>query len=42
VALLHDGRIIEYGTPAEIEGSANPVVRQFIEGRAEGPIQITG
>ncbi|MGV3724944.1 MAG: ABC transporter ATP-binding protein [Actinomycetota bacterium] len=42
VAMLHDGRIIEYGKPAEIRTSGNPVVRQFIEGRADGPIQIVG
>ena len=42
VALLHDGRIIEYDAPAQIRESENPITRQFIEGRAEGPIQITG
>lgn len=42
VALLHDGRIVEYGTPEEIRATENPVVRQFIEGRAEGPIQVIG
>ena len=42
IAILHDGRIIEYGTPAEIRASDDPVVRQFIEGRAEGPIHIVG
>lgn len=40
VALLHAGRIVEAGTPREIRASENPVVRQFIEGRADGPIQI--
>ena len=38
VAMLYDGVIIETGTPAEIQASANPVVRQFISGRAGGPI----
>ncbi|MGB9907364.1 MAG: ABC transporter ATP-binding protein [Candidatus Saccharicenans sp.] len=38
VAMLYDGRIIEVGTPGEIRNSANPVVQQFINGRAEGPI----
>jgi phospholipid/cholesterol/gamma-HCH transport system ATP-binding protein len=41
-ALLHEGRIEAIGSPAEIRESSNPVVRQFIEGRAEGPIQIVG
>lgn len=42
VAMLHDGHIIEYSTPAEIRTSENPAVRQFIEGRSDGPIQIVG
>lgn len=42
VAMLHEGRIIEYGTPAQIRSSGNPAVRQFIEGRSDGPIQIVG
>jgi len=42
VAMLHDGCIIEYGTPAQIRASENATVRQFIEGRSDGPIQIVG
>lgn len=42
VALLHEGVIAEYGTPDEIRASQNPAVRQFIEGRVDGPIQIVG
>jgi len=38
IAMLYDGVIIETGTPAEIQASSNPVVRQFISGRAGGPI----
>ncbi len=38
IAMLYKGRIIETGTPAEIQASANPVVRQFIHGQAHGPI----
>lgn len=38
IAMLYGGRIIEEGTPEEIRNSANPVVQQFINGRAEGPI----
>jgi phospholipid/cholesterol/gamma-HCH transport system ATP-binding protein len=41
VALLHGGRIVQYGTPDAIRESEDPVVRQFVEGRAEGPIQVT-
>jgi len=38
VAMLHDGRIIEEGTPDRFQRSTNPMVQQFIEGRAEGPL----
>ena len=38
IAMLYKGKIVEVGTPAEIRGSSNPVVRQFVEGRAHGPI----
>jgi phospholipid/cholesterol/gamma-HCH transport system ATP-binding protein len=39
VALLNKGRIVEVGTPAEIQGSRHPVVAQFISGAIEGPIE---
>ncbi len=35
VAMLHDGRIREVGTPARIEGSEDPAVKQFIQGEVE-------
>lgn len=38
VAMLHHGRIIEQGTPQEFRRSANPIVQQFVEGRARGPL----
>ncbi len=38
IAMLYKGRIIEIGTPSEIQASKNPVVRQFIHGQAHGPI----
>jgi phospholipid/cholesterol/gamma-HCH transport system ATP-binding protein len=38
VAMLHDGVIIEEGTPEEFQASKNPMVQQFIEGRADGPL----
>jgi phospholipid/cholesterol/gamma-HCH transport system ATP-binding protein len=40
IAMLFQGEIIEVGTPEEIRNSSNPIVRQFIEGRSEGPISI--
>ena len=39
IAMLYQGRIVETGTPAEIQASENPVVRQFIHGQAQGPIK---
>jgi phospholipid/cholesterol/gamma-HCH transport system ATP-binding protein len=39
LALLHDGRLRFVGTPDAIRASADPLVRQFIEGTSEGPIQ---
>jgi len=34
VAMLYDGRIIEYGSPEKIKHSENPVVKNFIEGKS--------
>lgn len=38
VAMLFRGRIVEQGTPEQFQHSKNPIVQQFIEGRAEGPL----
>jgi phospholipid/cholesterol/gamma-HCH transport system ATP-binding protein len=40
VAMLHNGVIVETGTPEEIKNSSNPAVRQFITGSLEGPIEV--
>jgi phospholipid/cholesterol/gamma-HCH transport system ATP-binding protein len=40
VAMLHNGIIVEVGTPEEIKNSSNPLVRQFITGSLEGPIDL--
>jgi len=40
IAMLHDGVVIFEGTPDEIRETDHPLVRQFIEGRAEGPIMM--
>ncbi len=40
IAMLHDGRIRASGTPEEIRNTEDPVVRQFITGSADGPIQV--
>ena len=39
IAMLHEGRIIHSGTPDEVRASDDPIIRQFVEGRAEGPIK---
>jgi phospholipid/cholesterol/gamma-HCH transport system ATP-binding protein len=36
VAMLHEGLIVESGTPDAIQASRNPVVQQFIRGEIEG------
>ena len=41
IAMLHEGRIHAIGTPAEIQATKDPIVRQFIEGSSEGPLQPT-
>jgi phospholipid/cholesterol/gamma-HCH transport system ATP-binding protein len=38
IAMLYEGRIVAVGAPEEIRESPNPVVQQFINGRAAGPI----
>jgi phospholipid/cholesterol/gamma-HCH transport system ATP-binding protein len=40
VAMLHNGVIVETGTPEEIKNSSNPAVKQFITGSLEGPIEV--
>jgi phospholipid/cholesterol/gamma-HCH transport system ATP-binding protein len=35
IAMLYQGRVRQVGTVAEIQQSSDPVVRQFIEGRAQ-------
>jgi len=40
IAMLHKGRIVWHGPAAEIDRSGNPYVDQFINGRAEGPIEM--
>lgn len=38
IAMLYKGQILEVGTPDQIRGTENPIVRQFITGSAVGPI----
>jgi phospholipid/cholesterol/gamma-HCH transport system ATP-binding protein len=38
VYLVSEGRVVGQGTPAQIERSASPWVRQFMHGEADGPV----
>ncbi len=40
IAMLHEGKIEEAGTPQQIQASDNAVIQQFINGRADGPIKM--
>ena len=40
VAMLYQGRIQMRGTPAEVRETEDPVLRQFITGDLEGPLQF--
>ena len=41
IAMLYQGKIIAEGTPEEIQNTEHPVVHQFINGLARGPITET-
>jgi len=38
IAMLYNGKIIIVGTPDEIKGTKDPIVKQFITGASKGPI----
>lgn len=40
IAMLHEGKMLAIGTPAEIKACDNPVVQQFIQGKSHGPIEV--
>ncbi len=40
IGMLYQGEILETGSAEEFKNSENPIVRQFINGRAEGPINL--
>jgi len=40
VAMLYQGKILQIGTSDEIRNSTHPVVKQFISGSLDGPIQL--
>jgi len=40
ISMLMDGKIHRILSPDELDSCQDPVVRQFVEGRAEGPIHV--
>jgi phospholipid/cholesterol/gamma-HCH transport system ATP-binding protein len=42
IAFLYQGRVHMVGTPDEVRRSEDPVVQQFITGRASGPMETPG
>ena len=40
VAMLYHGKILQFGSADEIRNSTHPVVKQFISGSLDGPIQM--
>jgi len=40
IAMVHGGELQAHGTPDELRSCADPIVRQFIEGRPHGPIEV--
>jgi phospholipid/cholesterol/gamma-HCH transport system ATP-binding protein len=42
IAMLHRGRVLLCEPPEKLLGSEDPVVQQFIQGRALGPMSIPG
>ena len=41
IAMLYEGKLLEMGTPEELRRNPNPILAQFLEGRADGPIELT-
>ena len=40
IAMIHNGEVLATGTPDQIKNCDNPIVRQFIEGKSQGPIEV--
>ncbi|HVR75929.1 MAG TPA: ABC transporter ATP-binding protein [Planctomycetota bacterium] len=40
MVMLYDGRVVAEGSPGEIQNTADPLVKQFIRGEADGPIPL--
>jgi phospholipid/cholesterol/gamma-HCH transport system ATP-binding protein len=42
IALLYHGVVHVVGAPAELRASTDPIVRQFLSGRSDGPMETPG
>ncbi len=42
IAMLYEGKIVETGTPADIQNTTNPIVRRFIEGKSDEILEYKG
>lgn len=40
IVMLYQGKVRHFGTPEDFRASTDPVVEQFVNGRAEGPIEL--
>jgi phospholipid/cholesterol/gamma-HCH transport system ATP-binding protein len=40
IAMLYKGKVVLYGSPDDFKNTQDPIVRQFLERRAEGPLQV--
>ena len=40
IAMLYKGKVVLYGSPDDFRNTQDPIVRQFLERRAEGPLQV--
>ena len=40
IAMFHEGRVLQVGSPDDIRNSKDPSVKQFVEGRSQGPIKM--
>jgi len=40
IYFVSEGKIVAGGTPAEVQASQEPFVRQFVDGRADGPVRF--
>ncbi len=41
IAMVYEGQVIHAGPPASLEDSDNEIIKQFVAGRADGPISVS-